>query len=426
MKKIAIFIDSYNDFDSILPFIDYTLLRGGVKIVLYKTKRSNLSGCEDHLSYLKKVYNLVPINYDQNFSKKYSFLMDAYWMFGSFAQKAKQNSYLLPFLLLFSRLDPIVRYLTQQEVNRKQKDIGTDVIMMDFGKELSLYGRAIVKYSQKAHIATVGYLHGFSIYTNLDTLQKDKVNLNPIKKLLVNFIKPRTIRPYFDKYIVGIDQKSSYFSSSMMSHYEKTELNRVLEIGAPRFAKEWILKYKENVIHPKNFTYGEDKKINVVLFMSHPQYNVHIDELMLTIKALSLCSTINFVYKPHTRYRLDRINLKELNGYDASKISSLELSSWADVGIVYGSSIAFQLLQDNVPLIMPKYIHSNTTIFEKNDVCIDVNNIDELINIFNYSKNEINCMINKKNVDNFIKHYIYGDSDYNALMGNFYSSINPM
>ena len=41
-----------------------------------------------------------------------------------------------------------------------------------------------------------------------------------------------------------------------------------------------------------------------------------------------------------------------------------------------------------------------------------------------YSKNEINCMINKKNVDNFIKHYIYGDSDYNALMGNFYSSIN--
>ena len=71
MKDIIIFIDLYNDFDQILPFIDYVLSRQKAKIILYKTRKSNLSGCEDHLNYLKDNYNLSPVYYDRNFSKHY-------------------------------------------------------------------------------------------------------------------------------------------------------------------------------------------------------------------------------------------------------------------------------------------------------------------------------------------------------------------
>jgi hypothetical protein len=230
------------------------------------------------------------------------------------------------------------------------------------------------------------------------------------------------IPTYFDRYVTGIRQKKSFFSSSQMPHFEECYLSRVLEVGMPRFSKEWIFKYKEKVIRSQGFTYGDTNKINVILFMSHPQYNVLADELMATIKILSSCNTINFVYKPHTRNGLDRINLKKLNGYDASKVSSLELSSWADVGIVYGSSVAFQLLNDDVPLIMPKYLHLNTTIFEENNVCIVVNNINEMISIFSKTKKEISDMIIRKNVSKFIRNYVYGGNDYSSLMKDFYRS----
>ncbi len=422
MKKIIIFIDSYNDFDHILPFIDYIILNKRVNVVLYKTKKSNLSGCEDHLLYLKETYDLVPINYDENFSKKYLFLMSVYLKLGIFSKKAKQNSYLLPFLMIFSRLKPLVEYFTKYEIEKKQESINADIIMMDFGQELSLFGRAMVKHVQGRDVKTIGHLHGYSIYTNTDTLQKDKIVLSPIKKFISNIVNPATARLYFDRYVVGIDQKYTNFCSSQQPNFNRKEFSRILEVGIPRFAEEWIVKYRKNIVHSKDFVYGDDEKINVVLFMSHPKYNVCVDELMLTIKALSSCNAINFVYKPHTRNGLHRINFEALNGYDASSISSLELSSWADVGIVYGSSIAFQLLQDNVPLIMPTYLHLNATIFEKNDVCIVANNLNDLMNTFNCSKDEIYKMINKDNVYDFIKHYVYGEGNYKTLMSNFYNS----
>jgi len=421
MKHIAIFINSYNDFDHILPFIDYVALNKKDIITLYRTKNSNMSGCESHLNYIKNTYNLYPVNYDDSFSSGYLFFISLYRKFGNFSRMAKQKSYLIPFFIIFTRLRPLFEYFTRREISKTQKNLKVDVLMMDFGKELSLFGRSMVKQMQNNGVFSIGYLHGYSIYTNTDTLQKDKVVLDPIRDFVSSISKPKVKRLYFDRYVVGINQKYTNFCSSQQPDFNRNSLNRVFEVGIPRFSHEWINKYKKKVLRSEGFSYGNKSKLNVVLFMSHPQYNVLVDELMATIKALSLCDSINFVYKPHTRNGLDRISLNKLNGYNASDISSLELSSWADVGIVYGSSIAFQLLQDNTPMIMPTYIHTNSTIFEKNDVCIVVNNVHDLLKVFDKSKEEIHDLINKSNINDFISYYVYGNNDYDSLMNNFYN-----
>jgi len=390
--------------------------------VLYKTKRSILSNCEDHLNYLENTYNLFPIDYDRNFSKQYEIFFNFFIKLLKIAKKGKQNPIFLPFLMLVLRTSSIISYLTEREVCKNKKDLDADRILMDFGKENGFYGSAIVKILKNSSSMVVGYAHGFSIYTNPNPLQKDKAILNPFKSFFLKISKPKRKRSYCDRYVVGKDQKSTYFSSSMMK-YEKKYLDRVYEIGAIRYTSEWIFKYRNNVITLKNFTYGSKEKLNVVLFMSHPAYNVNMKELMNTIKKLSLCNSINFVYKPHTRSGLDRIRLKELNGFDASSISSLELSSWADIGIVYGSSIAFQLLMDNVSVIMPKYVHNNTTILEENNVCIVANDISSLMDIMGQPIEEVSSMISKKKVSNFINYYIYGEKKYPRLMDYFYKSV---
>jgi hypothetical protein len=418
LKNIIIFIRTHNDLDNILPFIDYVLVNQKAKIVLYKVKERILIGCEDHLRYLKERHGLIPITYDQDISKRYSMFIKAYQALHGFASNARKNVYYTPILMLLSWLYPVTMYLTQKEIERIQRSIDADTIMMDYGSENLLYGGAIVKYARDRLIKTVGYLHGFCTYTNVDTLQKNKVALSPIKKFILRCAKPMKKRLYFDRYIVGNEQKYTLFSKT----FDKKYLDRVHEIGVPRYTSEWINKYKKDVIHLKKFNYGEADKINVVLFMTHPKYNISIDDLVSTMKALSLCDNINFVFKPHTRNGLGEIDPVRIKGHNASKISSLELSLWADVGIVTGSSIAFQLLQDNVPLIMPKYLHSNTTIFEENGACIVVNSTNELISIFTKSKNEITNLVNQENVSNLIKHYVYGGGDYDSLMNNFYHS----
>ena len=109
---------------------------------------------------------------------------------------------------------------------------------------------------------------------------------------------------------------------------------------------------------------------------------------------LSVINNINFVYKSHPRfnYVIDK-------GYDASNVNSFQLSDWADVGILFGSSIAIQLLIDNVPIIVPTFVHTNSTILEKHKICITANSLDELTNILtNNTKDDIRKLIDNARV----------------------------
>jgi hypothetical protein len=149
--------------------------------------------------------------------------------------------------------------------------------------------------------------------------------------------------------------------------------------------------------------------------MSHPQYNVKINELYSLINELSHLNNINFVYKPHTRKGLHLIDTQKLHGLDASGTSSVLLSEWADLGIVYGSSIGFQFLIDKVPLIIPSFVHSNKTIYETDRVTISANTLEELSSLVCRPKSEIVNLIDQNKVDVFIDNAIYGDNRDNMM-----------
>ena len=47
MKKILLFVKSFNDFDQALPFIDYVVSNTDDKILVWSFDK-DLSGCRDH------------------------------------------------------------------------------------------------------------------------------------------------------------------------------------------------------------------------------------------------------------------------------------------------------------------------------------------------------------------------------------------
>ena len=57
MKKILLFVKSFNDFDQALPFIDYIVSNTDDKILVWSFDKG-LSGCREHKKYLKNNLNV--------------------------------------------------------------------------------------------------------------------------------------------------------------------------------------------------------------------------------------------------------------------------------------------------------------------------------------------------------------------------------
>mgnify|MGYP000150335492 CR=1 FL=1 len=98
-----------------------------------------------------------------------------------------------------------------------------------------------------------------------------------------------------------------------------------------------------------------------------------------------------------------------------SNLSSSELIKWADLGIIFGSSMGFQMLEERVGLIFPTYLDKNSTIYEENNVAIVVDSLKEMID-FMVEYPSKNNMPNELTISNFRNKYIYNNMTYNEIM----------
>jgi len=425
MKKVVtIFIRAFNDLDQILPIINNILNSADIKVNLY-TLTNQISGADPLLNFLKNEKNIEPVLFDKiicnGFMRIFCFLSEKIYLY-------KRRLIFQPklFLLMFFliRIQVLIEHILSKKINFFVNNLpSNNVILIDFGVDNIYPYNHIIRHARNRLIPVVQYLHGYDIYTNIDITKKEKASLNMLKRIINKIQKREYKREYSDLYLVGNEQKYTWFKSTAMKNFE--EYDRVLEVGVPRFTSEWIDYYRRNINNSDKFNYGEFEKLNVVLFLSHPQYNVDIDLLIRTINTLSSNENINFVYKPHTRKGMDGLDINKIKGgKNASDITSLDLSEWADIGIVFGSSIGFQLLSDGVTMLIPRYIDLNSTIFEKYHVCLLADSIEELSEIIdNEAKGKNSKKVTSHDVDYFLKKIVYGDKPYNDMMNLFYSNI---
>jgi hypothetical protein len=245
---------------------------------------------------------------------------------------------------------------------------------------------------------------------------------NAIKRGIVKYLKGKSYNCTY--YVAGRSQKRANFQAANFLNFEK--LDRVYESCTPRYTRGWVRIFRSYLLKRTQFAFGNEKKLNVIFFLSALKYNVNESELINTIIELSKIENINFVYKRHPGDPKE-FNISRANCYDATDVNSILLSDWADVGIVFGSSIGVQLLLDNVPLIIPSYIHTNTTILEKYRVCIITKSLFELITILsNNTKNDIINLIENRRVEDFLNKYLDGNKDYAQVMLEYYEAVLGM
>jgi len=150
-------------------------------------------------------------------------------------------------------------------------------------------------------------------------------------------------------------------------------------------------------------------KLKVVFMTTRPQYRIDVDRMMKTFQMLSNLEGIEAVIKPHTRTGKEAHIYQGLALSNLSQVSSVELSQWADVMLVIGSSILIEALTLGKPVLYLKYLHENTTQYEDMGACWIIRNEDELKTaLAALQENPGSIPYAGENVDRFLAQIIYG------------------
>jgi hypothetical protein len=420
-KDIVVFIRSHNDLDHVIPILYHFVLneRRSVKIFGIGTEYQKYT---THINFIKKKLSLEVINFE---SYAYS---NTCWYIDKVIKNTRKYKKIfsgrsLFFLniidnniLLF--LQNIISICIRKFVYSYRKDT---VFLADFGTENKFPYSKILKNANKNNIPINAYLHGYSIFTNLDPVKRHTSKYPYWLIKFFAYVQGRRKSKSYDRYLVGAKQKNTYFISNMYKNFESRNLYKVYDIGVPRFTYEWAdIFLKKNKNTSKALALNENKKnFNVVLFLSNPKFNVNLKNLEDMIKALRNHAGINFILKPHTRsgqYSTDYYK-GLINGLN---IESSKLIEWSDVCLVFGTSIALNVIMSKKILVVPTFIDSNKTIFEENRVCVAINSINDLIRFLQqplqtYESND---------VDKFIQKYIYGNHEsLNSMLEEFSSTL---
>jgi hypothetical protein len=414
--KIIVFIRSHNDFDQVLPILDY-LIRIKNQVVEVYGVGDDYKNCTKHIHYLENVLlNKVISFYDAVLSNTDNKILNI--LHRSMFNKCSGKFKIFCSIVQVNFSEFVYYIVSLLSINKFIDNLSCkDIILVDGGSERIFPCKHIVSYAEVCGISTIGYAHGYDIFTNKDPIRVQKTRVPKIiLKILNKYFLLRHNNSYCNKYIVGPGQILAYSQKATM-HVNFIEYSRLVEIGMPRFSREWIdIFFGRGQISKQIY-----KKINVVLFLSNVKFNVNTSLLQEMIGVLSSYPEVNFKIAPHTRSGLT--GLIDKKNENITNLSSAEIIKWADVGIVYGSSIAFHMLIENVVILNPKFIDHNTNVYGDNDVAVIVESLDDMLVFFNdfFVKKQA---VNKINVDQFVDKYIYGNFlSYEDMMDSFFDHI---
>lgn len=141
--------------------------------------------------------------------------------------------------------------------------------------------------------------------------------------------------------------------------------------GSPRYNSEWMAVM--NKLLPPYVCPASEGKLKVLLFLRNPVFPIFWEEVITAIQLITQFPDVFLVIKHHTRggnetspHHRQHPALVQLNHMTApnleieyNDIHSGSLLQWADVVLELGTSISFEAIVLNKPLLALEFLHSN-------------------------------------------------------------------
>ena len=260
--------------------------------------------------------------------------------------------------------------------------------------------------ADRMSIPTLALPHGVFVYTNEDVV-----------------IESRPL-PTYDKLnqYDGVIVQNDLFREIMAS----SGLNRekIFALGSSRYCDKWIKQNKKLLPRVLGSDTNHGQKLRVVLMTTKLRYRINIEKLLSTLDFLVKYDAIEAKIKPHTRTAQESYIYENLPIDDAAEISSVELCEWADVVLVIATSIMLESLIQDKPVLYLKYLHENTTNYEKYGACWIIRSEAELKGALEaLAENIKNVPYPNDNVKRFISDIVYNNQMERDILKDYVDFI---
>jgi hypothetical protein len=419
-KKYLFVIRAYNDIDHFLPLIDYLLKNNSAELHIYSSVHPNLLLPNENLDYLDFKYSIKPKylleNSGTNFLHRFEvfslFLIKlfSHFIFNEFFEKAYTKVKQALLLFIKNRYE----YYGSGWSDDLWKEVLPDIVIYDYTSPDWFPYRPITILAKKNLVPVVAIPHGFTIYTSLN---QGGINKTEIDKGLGLIGSPLD----FDYRIVP------GYPGSWHLEQKGIPSDQIIELGAMRFDKDWISLLKSDVYqNMRRIDSCKKGDTKVVIFGSNLFYKGNPEKIKKMIAIVSK-HTNCIIFKPHTRV-MKMGFIKKIIGNCNIEVSyepSVVLSEWCDLAVFWGSSIGIHILAENKAVLYPKFVHRNTTIYEKyipDCIAHDLHDFDRKMREF--VKNNKKCYTVEQ-VKNLMNDTVYNNENMNVSQkyANFLEDI---
>ncbi|MBJ13544.1 MAG: hypothetical protein CMG62_10805 [Candidatus Marinimicrobia bacterium] len=412
MKKFIFFVRAYNDLDHFAPLIWKCIKEGDLPTILITTK---LKIEEDYryklinkTSKIKLIYD-IDEDFEKHFIAKsmwsrflrklYSFKRDPSNLIGKIYRK------------FFFKLNKEINFLRDEDYHACIFEWSTPYARGDKIEKYFIAAKAL-------GITTFALPHGCNIFVNSDVTEGYRATLSRGK--LVDQSSTRL----FDYYI--------FQNPLRRDGWVKWGFDAVKAQawGSLRFYPDWARKNLESC--PKyEPEIKPNSKLNVVFMQFQKEYNIDNVGVLNFLKEISNLKEISLVVKDATRegksfYNQNKAS-KELGSslisWVGNEVHSPSLVDWSDVVIVIGGSIGIEAMLQSKPVIYPKFLSSNKTLYEKYNAAYCTSSSQETTDLLERMK-EGNFKNSKSGIDLMIKEIVYAGKEEYDVLQKYYDEIS--
>ena len=310
------------------------------------------------------------------------------------------------------------RAFNEEWIQREIINVKSSIMVFDWHQQKLQLVKDLISVAKKNNIKIIGVPHGGHPFTN--KLWTNKMFDN-------NEIFP------FGKNWAAFDQVilHDYNHSKFVKLGGFPEKN-IKVIGNARLCNEWLQvndKLNEslkNIQLPKR----NNNLLNILYLDHSPKYRSRKKEIIAGLNMVSNLDIAQLFIKPtvsvHNRKFPKKSSIENATSSGLANVNYVMdvpthlLIDWADVVIGLTTSVLFEAVLKGKHLIIPKYFHDNSTIYEKYDVCWLASNDHELIDIIKSIYKRPNYYpYGDKERENFMTDIIYGGKKERDVLGEY-------
>lgn len=138
---------------------------------------------------------------------------------------------------------------------------------------------------------------------------------------------------------------------------------RIAVLGSPRYCDEWLARLP--VLLPHSPLSGTRQGLRVVMFLRKRNFTSFWEEIAIVARMIAGFSGTELIIKEHTRSGWKQplardVHLRRLRQVRVvgDEVHSAHLLDWADVVVDIATSVSFEAVKRNIPVLAADYLHA--------------------------------------------------------------------